>query len=414
LKGWPWTVNHSTREDVANVLVVIEERSLPSINGADRRLQMHFRTLVSSRTSSIISHLRNVAPGKPQSTTLLFTISRNAPDLEEIVTHLRQQAGHTVGCLSAPFAGEMGNQTVCSVAYFNARDCIPFRAEIGRPSQGWKSEMARRSLDDPSILEENLGLPSVLLGNDSNLGSVVFFSDDSPLELTRGLKHLHPRVDHLGLIASSTPFVTGRPYTMLYGDKVYSSGAIGLAFKRTIMPLPSVTYNGITPFSEEMRVTKSIGNLILEIDNDNPVQKLERAIENVGRTPDRDDVYLIAVYNEENRSHMTKVYQITAGSPSRGSLSLEGEYAPKPDQVVKFCILDPNAFSIAYTLKGPHAGSVNFVCSKDPEDTLKQEKDTDCQVIENSFIAASENGLVLPESTNSTCIAGTVGTLHFQ
>jgi len=31
------------------------------------------------------------------------------------------------------------------------------------------------------------------------------------------------------MICSSTPFITGRPFTMFYNDRVYSEGAVGVA-----------------------------------------------------------------------------------------------------------------------------------------------------------------------------------------
>ena len=33
----------------------------------------------------------------------------------------------------------------------------------------------------------------------------------------------------MGMICSSTPFITGRPFTMFYNDRVYSEGAVGVA-----------------------------------------------------------------------------------------------------------------------------------------------------------------------------------------
>ena len=33
----------------------------------------------------------------------------------------------------------------------------------------------------------------------------------------------------MGMICSSTPFITGRPFTMFLNDRVYSEGAVGVA-----------------------------------------------------------------------------------------------------------------------------------------------------------------------------------------
>lgn len=95
---------------------------------------MLIRTLVSPSTSSILRHLSNIKTINPQESTLLFALSSNAPDIEAIVTHLRQTARHSIGCLSASWPGKYAYDTVCSIAYMSAKDCVLFRSEIpGRP-----------------------------------------------------------------------------------------------------------------------------------------------------------------------------------------------------------------------------------------------------------------------------------------
>lgn len=64
-----------------------------------------------------------------------------------------------------------------------------------------------------------------------------------------------PRVQ-LGLIASSTPFITGRPFTLFYDDYVYSSGAVGVGLRGSIRSTPTVKFHGLVPLSAPVKVSK--------------------------------------------------------------------------------------------------------------------------------------------------------------
>lgn len=65
----------------------------------------------------------------------------------------------------------------------------------------------------------------------------------------------------LGLLASSTPFVTGRPYTLITGKEIYSTGAVGLAVCRyPARPSSAITidYNQLQPLGDALEVTVSV------------------------------------------------------------------------------------------------------------------------------------------------------------
>jgi hypothetical protein len=46
-----------------------------------------------------------------------------------------------------------------------------------------------------------------------------------------GEDEIHSR-RKLGLIATSTPFITGRPVTLFHNQNIYDSGAVGIALKK--------------------------------------------------------------------------------------------------------------------------------------------------------------------------------------
>lgn len=63
----------------------------------------------------------------------------------------------------------------------------------------------------------------------------------------------------LGVAASSTPFVTGRPHTLIYGDQVFSNGAVGIAILRRSQSNQtqnlSIRYDRLETLGEPTEVT---------------------------------------------------------------------------------------------------------------------------------------------------------------
>jgi len=153
----------------------------------------------------------------------------------------------------------------------------------------------------------------------------------------------------LGLFGSSTPFVTGRPYTLIFNGSVTSSGAVGIALSAGRRPALKTAFPGLRAITTPLKVTRYVqalplvttfgfcirsffasrseGNLVNELDNRNPTALLVSAIaENglVGKA-EKDDAFYLGVLRD---GHLWQVYRITSGGPSRGTMALETETAP--------------------------------------------------------------------------------------
>lgn len=90
-----------------------------------------FRTYQFCAKSSsplLLKTLQNLKISKTNS-TLLFSVSTNVPDLENVVSYLSNSAAQSIGCLSAPIS-RCPDRAICSVGYLNAKDCVPFRSTI--------------------------------------------------------------------------------------------------------------------------------------------------------------------------------------------------------------------------------------------------------------------------------------------
>jgi hypothetical protein len=102
--------------------------------------------------------------------------------------------------------------------------------------------------------------------------TIITLSDDAPQGLNESLSFfshatkVRPRhssrgpelilSSKLGLFGSSTPFVTGRPYTLMYNGSVNSSGAVGLALSAGPLPALQTAFNGLRAISKPLKVTR--------------------------------------------------------------------------------------------------------------------------------------------------------------
>lgn len=69
------------------------------------------------------------------------------------------------------------------------------------------------------------------------------------------LDAMYPTASKLGLLTAPTPFVTGRPHSLLLGKQVFETGALGLAFKR---PHGAAVSYGLHSMGEPFVVTSSV------------------------------------------------------------------------------------------------------------------------------------------------------------
>jgi len=108
-----------------------------------------------------------------------------------------------------------------------------------------------------------------------NVHTLLYFTDDAPEGLNKSLNHNFPNATNLALVGSSTPFITGRPFTLLRDSKAFSEGAIGIALTGKRPSLKSqVGFEGLSAFSKVFTVTSSQSNLVHTLDDTNPSQVL--------------------------------------------------------------------------------------------------------------------------------------------
>lgn len=87
-----------------------------------------------------------------------------------------------------------------------------------------------------------------------SITSLLVLSDGLPSPLLSAMAQNIPQASLLGLITHATPFLTGRPYTLLRGGSVYESGAIGLAVTGGERWEVGVDYAGLEPLGEVVEI----------------------------------------------------------------------------------------------------------------------------------------------------------------
>ncbi|KAF9446373.1 hypothetical protein P691DRAFT_804022 [Macrolepiota fuliginosa MF-IS2] len=413
---------------------------------------LHLSTHLSRSPAGLLSRIQalsNLYAGNDL--TLLFALSASIPDSQDLgraVNGLMNlENTRTIGCLSGRLGStqingkDIGNDTLSlSVAVFDSRTVKSFRSTIpGREeTQVGRWHAFRRKEEKEGTeypLNEGVSWEDVWKGNKetllpeelrtldlSEIQSILYFSDLKPEGLLSSFQNL-PDVSKLGLLASSTPFITGRPVTLFQNKEIFGSGAVGLAITGETKSIPRLRadFLSVQKLGGVMTVTQSEGNMVNTLDNDNPTQILLSAIKRSGL-----DTHVSGSFKEEEQfslgavssdGNIDRVYRITAGDPSRGSISVDSPSAPIPGTRVQFLHRPMSAvpnLSLSRTSQ-----SLNFLTVSDELHQSRQSTPEDLDILlQNAFLASSENGFIFERATQSgenvkCSLAGSLGTLSW-
>ncbi|KAH9956226.1 hypothetical protein BGW80DRAFT_1450310 [Lactifluus volemus] len=221
-------------------------------------------------------------------------------------------------------------------------------------------------------------LPLALRGlRRKDVHTIIVLTDNAPQGLNKSLSSF-PHATKLGLFGSSTPSVTGRPYTLLYNG--------------------SKNFHGLRAITEPLKVTRSDGNLVNEPYKMNPTMLLISAIEMsalTGRAAKSDEFYLGVLRDGE----LWQIHRIMSGGPSRGTMALETETAPREGTSVQL-FHRPN--DDAVPIVWPHSSKNTLTLLAALEsDSAAVEEENSVTIVEHVFVAASENGFMRDESVDN-------------
>ncbi|RDX53914.1 hypothetical protein OH76DRAFT_1399083 [Lentinus brumalis] len=401
-------------------------------------MAIHMSTVVSRKTADILSHLSQLRPTFA-SRPLLYTISASqhtsSSDLSELVASMKTMSSDSIGCLSAPIPSARPSwqqYTAVSVASFDAHHATTFRSilpgrkatQVGR----WHAMHQKEKEQDTQDYSQNIDWESALSRtydsdavppalsdlSHSDTDSIVYFSDNAPEGLSSVLSRFSSATK-LGLIGTSTPFITGRPYTLFHNGSICSDGAVGICLSSGPRSKSFSEYPGLEAITRPMVVTSVDGNLVNALDNANPSRLLLHAIQNhpaVAASAEHISKELrlyLGTLKQTGTSHrLDQLFYIMSGDPSRGSIALDTDAAPAEGSLVQFFLLPPTVKpDVLNEVRSPSISSrsLTFACTSidDLNATDAEELDTEASagttILHDRFVAASENGCIVSRAT---------------
>ncbi|KAG1763056.1 hypothetical protein EDD22DRAFT_889033 [Suillus occidentalis] len=388
------------------------------------------QTVVARTPSALLTSLdRFHLQSKAKGGTLLFALAAPSDALSVITSHLKSHFPRHIGCLSSPLPAYYSH-IMCAVALL---DGITFRSTIaGRadPQVGrwhaarhsstqqlpaaqsnifgeFNGDLGRVNWEDiwdrSAMPAQNMIPVELRMARPEDVTSFLYFSDKAPEGIARALKATFPHSHELGFLASSTPFITGRPVTLFHDGEIYSDGAIGIALQLSLgHPSLKVEFPGLVDLTPDLQITSSEGNLILTVDNGNPTRLLLAAMNKHGLDIRgallKDDEFYVGVMGD---GQVDRLHPITSGDPSRGTIALGTMSAPPPGSIIRMLYLpqrDEVNLNSGPTLENT---SISLIATPDsfgdgrPSSVLEN----DVLVIDGIFIAGSENGFILRRGT---------------
>ncbi|KAG1797877.1 uncharacterized protein HD556DRAFT_1355738 [Suillus plorans] len=389
-------------------------------------MMIRAQTIVARTPNALLASLdRFHLQSKAKGGTFLFALSAPSDALSVITSHLKSHFPRHIGCLSSPLPA-YHSHIMCAVALLNGitfRSTIAGRADpqVGRWHAARHSSTQQLPAAQSSVFEEFDGDVSKVNWEDiwdrtavsaqemipvelrtarpEDVSSILYFSDKAPEGIAKVLKATFPHSNELGFLASSTPFITGRPVTLFHDGEIYSDGAIGIALQ------PSLGHTSLTAefpdlvdLTPDLQITCSEGNLILTVDNGNPTRLLLAAMNKHGLDGRdvllKDDEFYVGVMSD---GKVERLHRITSGDPSRGTIALGTMSAPPQGSTIRMLYL-PRRDEVTLNLEPTHGNtSISFIATPDsfsdgpPSSAL----DNDVLVIDGNFVAGSENGFML-------------------
>ncbi|KAK7689754.1 hypothetical protein QCA50_006393 [Cerrena zonata] len=339
----------------------------------------------------------------------------------------------------ALFRGDGEGVTVCSWAEFDGDRAKVFRSTIpGRPvTQVGRWHMARKvgmTEEEESVGEGFMGelppstfdgetwprmrelppLPEEIKDIDpENVNTILYLSDTSPEGISQSLTRFR-KATTLGLMTSSTPFVTGRPFTLFYNNVIHSSGAVGICLDAHAPARHKLVFPALKAITNHIFVTSSEGNLVHTLNDENPTEILIAAIKKHRMLSARDINLAFRDWNFylgiTPRQAPEQVFRINSADPGRGTLALEGDISPPIGSRVQILSLPtdylsqptpvlnrPNGQVVLnfHTTLSETPPDINITAPISIADTHVLHQDEDFVDLRGTFTASSEHGCIV-------------------
>ncbi|KAG0211815.1 hypothetical protein BGX28_007405 [Mortierella sp. GBA30] len=373
-------------------------------------------------------------------------VSKSSVVLGAVIDRVPTRSGHGVSTLTlTPSSSSSSKYRILSCHPFYLSGPESRRKRLKEKSVGkWarSQDIEERSLDTAdawsafksiSIGQNQVQVPTAILPPSSSPSSqleqdIFMISDLEVHQFLEALDTATPVASKVGLMASSTPFITGRPVTMFYDGRLVQDGVLGVSivkeaqqhlqkekevdeYRRT-----SVDYPSMATLGPAMQITRCRGNIILELDESNATRLLLDRLQATTLTKDKE--YFLATgeatagdQDEDSNVDMSKatVYKITGGDPSKGNMAVDTVHDLNVGQWVQFIHHDKaqEHGHIDTSIGGKH-GTLRF-STTDPNNTIEEQQETQEQQpteekVQAVFGGSSENGFIVGQPSEGTWV----------
>ncbi|KAI8071524.1 hypothetical protein BC940DRAFT_316760 [Gongronella butleri] len=264
--------------------------------------------------------------------------------------------------------------------------------------QGWA---AFDSISQPPT--SNASPDAVFDALPPNANFCWLMSDREPESALQAVDNKFADAQKMGIVASSTPFVTGTPHWMYFQGTVVPAGTIGFASyasekntPATRAPLPSsLAHPALEPMGAPVAITRVRGNVILDLDDQGATAMLLDLIHGAKHT-NKDESFYLAIQPFHDATADTVVARITSGDPARGNMAVDTTLDLHVGQKVQFLQKTTDAVTPTDLLRHAPQDAMVFG-TVDLDHTIdvhppSPHADTRVSAI---FGATSENGLLL-------------------
>ncbi|KAF9948248.1 hypothetical protein BGZ70_002303 [Mortierella alpina] len=361
-------------------------------------------------------------------------VSKSSFVLGAVVDRVPTKSGHGVSTLTlAPtLASESSADRLiqCHPFYLSGADSR--RKRLKEKSVGkWarSQDIEERSLDTAdawssfksiSIGQNQVQVPEVIVAQSEGASEnqeqdVLMISDLEVHQFLEALDAASPAASKVGLMASSTPFITGRPVTMFYDGKLVQDGVLGVSLvkearghKRIEGEVKTlVEYPSMAPLGPAMQITRCRGNIILELDESNATRLLLDRLQATTLTKDKE--YFLATGKPTAADQDEDSNVDMSNATVKGNMAVDTVHDLKVGQWVQFIHHDKvQEHGHFASPTREHKGTVRFSTS-DPNNTIEEQpatplsSDTD-GTVQSTFGGSSENGFIVGQANEGTWV----------
>ncbi|RIA93059.1 hypothetical protein C1645_763340 [Glomus cerebriforme] len=244
---------------------------------------------------------------------------------------------------------------------------------------------------------------------------IFFVSDSEPYQFLESLDYHFPTSKKIGIIGTSTPFLTGLPFTLFHNDNILSKGIIGVALtaesSNTFKNQFQIEYPSLSAIGDPLEITSCRGNIILKLDKTNPTELLLNRLQsgNNKKTLLKENELYLGLYNSNNKRNQLDestliINKILGGDPTKGNLAIDTIMDLKEGQFVKFLYKKKEFDTTFLQNKIKNHEQIQILLTTSDQDMMDSTSINDIFMLKNNnkniFGATSENGIIIGKGKN--------------